>query len=116
MPIVPTLDQISNALDVAAKYAFALAVVAALVLFVPETWIQTMGLVGLRDGYRAYWWLVLIFCFTLSGQSAVVYLWKRATASLGRHQDHRQRTRIVHTRIGSLSEAEREIIAFCLDH
>lgn len=130
-------------LETVAKYAFAAALASAAVLFLPEPIIQNMGLAGLREAYRGFWWLVLIFCSLLSAQIALKHLWGVAQTALSargqrrrvREADERahreeelrlqrakeeealaadRRRRMIDARLSGLSPGEREVVTFCL--
>ena len=55
------MESLSKFLDLAAKYAWAVLVVTAFVLFVPDDVVKKMGLESIKTDYKGYFWLVLVF-------------------------------------------------------
>jgi len=108
MTIIPEI--IAKVLDTIAKYAWAVMVVCALVLFFPNKSIDAMGLTAIKQDYLGFWWIGLIFSVVISLSSTgsrlvkCVWEWRKAT----------QQKRKILLRIDSLNNEERMWIALCL--
>jgi hypothetical protein len=63
------MESLSKFLDLAAKYAWAVLIVTAFVIFIPEDVGKKMGLESIKIDYKGYLWLVLVFSSVLVTQS-----------------------------------------------
>jgi hypothetical protein len=55
------MESLSKVLELAAKYAWAVLVMTAFVLFVPDDAAKQLGIVAIKTAYKGYFWLVLVF-------------------------------------------------------
>jgi hypothetical protein len=59
------MESALKVLEFAAKYSWAVAVVCAFLLFVPEKAAGQIGILKLRQDYGGYLWIGLVFCAAL---------------------------------------------------
>lgn len=134
---------ILKAVEAAKKLAFGLALVAAFMLFLPDSFYKSAQLTSYRENYKGVWWLILVLCGGSSAEEYARLLVGRYIAERDRKREKREaqedrdrvkreaeeasqrqrqeeeEARSVHietvkTRCSSLSAGEREIIAYCL--
>ena len=70
-------DFLLKVAEFAAKYFWAVAVVCAFVLFVPDDVATQLGTLKLRHDYRALLWVVLVFCSALWVAAMIRYVDER---------------------------------------
>jgi hypothetical protein len=80
---VEILKNIKDALEIVSKHSWALAFVAAVVLFLPEDLLKKMDLLEIRNNYEGIWWLVLIFCTALWGGSVTSFVVNKISVHQG---------------------------------
>lgn len=118
------MEAISKIFEFAAKYAWAVFVMAAFVLFVPEDAGKQLGLEQIKAAYKGYFWLILVFTGTLSVGAILSYLDKKVLdgwleerrAEKKRKAKKQQRLDAVALRLNSLNKREVLWIKYCLFH
>jgi hypothetical protein len=68
------MEPFTKILEFAAKYAWAVFVLAAFVLFMPDDAATQLGIEPIKTSYKGYFWLTLVFTGTLSLGAAFSYL------------------------------------------
>ena len=118
------MESLSKILESAAKYAWAVFVVASFVLFVPDDGSKQLGLEQIKAGYKGYLWLVLVFTGTLSVGAVFSYLdtkvfdgWlEHRRAENQRKKKRLERISAIALRLNSLDDRELLWIKYCLIH
>lgn len=117
-------ETFSNILESAAKYAWAVFVMAAFVLFVPDDAAKQLGIEGIKTEYKGYFWLILVFTGTLTLGAVFSYLDKKVLdgwleerrAEKKRIAKRVERQNAIALRLNSLDDRELLWIKYCLFH
>jgi hypothetical protein len=119
-----TPDAFLKILEATAKYAWAVFVMAAFVLFVPDDAAKQLGIDAIKAQYKGYFWLVLVFTGTLTLGVVFSYLDKkvldgwleghRAKKKQSAKRNERQNT--IALRLNSLDDRELLWIKYCVFH
>ena len=115
-------ESIGKAFEFVGKYSWAIAIVAAFVLFIPEDAARQIGVLDFRTGYKGAWWLVLVLSFAVFLGAAFQYLdrrifdgWFKTRADRkAKDEKTRQFMEALPLRLNSLDDREREWLRFCL--
>lgn len=115
-------EALTKVLETAAKYAWAIFVMAAFVLFVPDDAAKQLGIDAIKGQYKGYFWLTLVFTGTLTLGAVFSYLDKRVLdgwleerrAEKKRSAKRAERQNAIVLRLNSLNEQERLWIKYCL--
>jgi hypothetical protein len=110
MSMIP--ETIARVLDAVAKYAWAVLVVCASVVFLPARALDFMGLSIIREDYLGFWWIGMIFSAVIAASSAG----RRMVGWISRRKRLAEQRAEVLRRVNSLNEWERMWIAYCLLH
>ena len=117
------MDWVGKVLDFVAKYFWALFVVAAFVLFVPDDAAQQIGLTELREKYKGLLWVGLVFSGALWAGAAFRWgdeklsTWlKSRSAAKARAEQRRAKQELIKGRLQSLDKNERLWLKYCLYH
>jgi len=119
-----TPDAITKVLETAAKYAWAVFVMVAFVLFVPDDASRQLGIDAINTQYKGYFWLTLVFTGTLSLGTVFSYLDKKVLdgwleerrAKKKRSAKRAERQNAIALRLNSLDDRELFWIKYCLFH
>ena len=103
-------DSVIKILEFAAKYAWGVMVLSALVVTLSDSAISKMGLLEIRDNYLGGWWLLLIFSTAIWGVLPLSMLkdWWGKRCMIKARFDKLQ------SRMQSLDGPEREWLRYCL--
>ena len=118
------MEALSKILVFVARYAWAVFVMIAFVLFVPDDALKQLGLEQIKATYKGYFWLVLIFTGTLSVGAVFSYLDKKVfdgwleqrRAEKRRNKERDERLSAIEKRLNSLDDRELIWIKYCLFH
>lgn len=102
------LTGVLDAVKLAPRYLAPVGLVAAMLLFVPQEYLQVVGVHQLAQDYRPVLGLALLFCIATLVMLVGHALW-RSTGSRWRRYKFR---RCIHQRLGRLSEDEKQILRF----
>ncbi len=116
------MEALSKILEFSAKYAWAVFVMVAFVLFVPEDALKQLGLEHMAAQYKGYFWLALVFTGTLSVGAVFTYLDKKVFNDLliqRKAQKKKQKKRkeyleVIRTRLNALDDRELAWIKYSL--
>ena len=117
------MEWIGKTLDFIAKFSWAVMVVAAFVLFVPDDAAKQIAIFDIRESYKGIWWIVLILSCAIWSSSVFKYfdgklsVWL-ASRSKEKEKEERaeQRKITIQNRLDSLDENEQLWIKYCLYH
>ena len=115
-------ESIDKILDFLGKYSWAVVVLAAFVLFLPDDASQQIGLLELRNSYKGYWWLGLVLSGAIWMKSVFSYLDKRLfevflaerTRKKKRESTEFELLKSLELRLRSLDREEVYWIMYCL--
>ena len=111
------MDSFFRLLEFLARYAFAFAVTAAVVLLLPDSAVDYMNLSGMRSVYKGPIWIVLILSLAVSLTRAVPVAAGWLSSGLARVRTRRrilENERTVIKRLYSLDRDERLWMKACL--
>src|SRR5713226_7438501 len=117
-------EPLGKVLDFLGKYSWAVFVMAAFVLFIPQDAADQIGIYTLRANYKGLWWLLLVLSGAVWIGVAFRYLNSRIFDGwLARRAERRKRkaeqhemTQALDLRLKSLDENETTWIIYCLFH
>jgi len=117
-------ETLSKVLESAAKYAWAVFVMAAFVLFVPDDAAKQLGIDGIKAEYKGYFWLTLVFTGTLTLGAVFSYVNKKVLdgwledrrSEKKRSAKRAERLNAIALRLNSLDDRELFWIKYCLFH
>lgn len=117
-------ETLSKILETAAKYAWAVFVMAAFVLFVPDDAAKQLGIDGIKAEYKGYFWLTLVFTGTLTLGAVLSYINKKVLDGWleerrfkkKRSAKRAERLNAIALRLNSLDDREVLWIKYCLFH
>ena len=117
-------DALTKVLETAAKYAWAVFVLAAFVLLVPDDAAKQLGIDVIKGQYKGYFWLTLVFTGTLTLGAIFSYLdkkilggWLEERRTAKKQSARRaERQNAIVLRLNSLDDRELLWIKYCLFH
>lgn len=116
------MESLGKVLEFVGKYSWAVFVMTAFVLFVPDDGAKQLGLYDVRTSYRGLWWLALVLTGALWVGAVFSYLDKKVLDGwLERRRTERKsdtdrlkRIENIRLRLGSLDGREQLWIKYCL--
>lgn len=116
------MESLGKILEFVGKYSWAVFVMTAFVLFVPDDAARQLGLYGVRTLYKGFWWLAFVLAGALWTGAVFSYLdkrifddWlKRRRAERRRRTERVQRIEKIRRRLNSLNVREELWIKYCL--
>lgn len=117
-------ETLSKVFESAAKYAWAVFVMAAFVLFVPDDAAMQLGIDRIKAEYKGYFWLTLVFTGTLTLSAVLSYFNKKVLdgwleerrSEKKRNAEKAERLNAIALRLSSLDDRELLWIKYCLFH
>ena len=114
-------EVISKFLDFTSKYSWAVSITSAFVLFVPESTKKRIGIFDIYVAYKGYIWII----FVLSSVLFFGFLTGKIFTHLGHRNQQKKKEKenkkrsdelqnTLSSRVNSMSEGERNIVAYCL--
>jgi hypothetical protein len=118
------MESLGKILEFVGKYSWAVFVMVAFVLFVPDDGAKQLGLYDVRTSYKGYWWLALVLTGALWMGTIVSYLDKRLfdgwlerrRTEKSREAERLRRIENIRLRLNSLDNREQLWIKYCLFH
>ncbi len=115
------MEWIGKILDFIAKFSWAVMIVAAFVLFVPDDAAKQIAIFDIRESYKGVWWIVLVLSGAIWSSSAFKYFDSKFSLWLNaRHKEKEKKERAekrkmeIQNRLDSLDELEQLWIKYCL--
>src|SRR3972149_4465083 len=116
------MESLGKILEFVGKYSWAVFVMTAFVLFVPDDGAKQLGLYDVRTTYKGFWWLALVLTGALWIGAVFSYLDKkvfdgwleRRRSEKQRDLDGVRRIENVRLRLNSLDTREQLWIKYCL--
>jgi hypothetical protein len=116
------MESLGKLLEFVGKYSWAVFVMTAFVLFVPDDGAKQLGLYDVRTAYKGFWWLALVLTGALWIGAVFSYLdkkvldgWLERRRSEKQHDlDRVRRIENVRLRLNSLDAREQLWIKYCL--
>lgn len=117
------MEWLSKLLDFVAKYFWALFVVAAFILVIPEDAAKQIGLAELRETHKGYLWVGLVFFGAL--WAGAIFKWADTKLSAwlksrsdvkAREEKKKEHRELIEKRLQSLDEKELLWLQYCLFH
>ena len=117
-------ETLSKVLEAVAKDAWAVFVMAAFVLFVPDDAAKQLGIDGIKAEYKGYFWLTLVFTGALMLGAVFSYINKKVLDEwLGEKRSENRRSakkaeqlNAIALRLNSLNDRELLWVKYCLFH
>jgi hypothetical protein len=117
------MDWLGKVLDFVATYSWAVLVVTAFVLFVPDDAAKQIGVLEIRESSKGVWWIVLVLSGAIWAGSIFRYFDKKLSTLLERQgkekakrEKEEARKATTRSRLQSLDEREMLWIKYCLYH
>ena len=117
------MDWLGKTLDFIGRYAWAVMIAAAFVLFIPDDAAKQLGIFQIRQDYQGYWWIGLVLTAAIWVSVVFRSFDQRTSAWLAARGDERKRaelargqTQQVISRLNSLGDKEVMWIKYCLFH
>jgi membrane protein YqaA with SNARE-associated domain len=118
------MESLAKVLEFVGKYSWAVLVMVAFVLFVPNDVAKQLGIEEVRTTYKGFWWLALVLTGAVWLGAIFAYFDKRILGGwLERRRDERKRmadrqrrNENIRLRLDALDERERLWIKYCLFH
>jgi len=116
------MESVAKVLEFVGKYSWAVFVMVAFVLFIPDDAAKQIGIQDVRTTYKGFWWLALILTGAIWVGAAFTYVDKRLLDGwLQRRRSERQREterirrfEAIRLRLNSLDQREQLWIKYCL--
>ncbi len=118
------MESLGKILEFVGKYSWAVFVMVAFVLFVPDDGAKQLGLYDVRTSYKGFWWLALVLTGALWIGALFSYLDKklldgwleRRRTEKDRDEERLKRIENIRLRLNSLDSREQLWIKYCLFH
>jgi hypothetical protein len=106
------IESLAKILDSLAKYSWGMIVVCSFILFVPDEQARKIGIIDIRETYKGYLWVGLVFAAAIwiSSISSKINRW------IVNKYDKRKRREVIIKRLYALNLEEKMWIAYCLHH
>jgi hypothetical protein len=111
------IETIAKIVETSAKYAWGLLVVCIFVLFCPEKFSSQIGILEIRSQYLGYWWVLLVFSFSICIGLLMARCGQWLSARKERNEKKQrieQGEQAVLDRLYSLNDSEQRWISYCL--
>jgi Super-infection exclusion protein B len=117
------MEWLGKTLDFISKYSWAVMVVSAFVLFVPDDAAKQIAVLDIRDNYKGIWWIVLVLSAAIWSSAVFRYfdskvsVWLQSRAKeRERIEKQEKRKAAIRARLDSLDDKELLWIKYCLYH
>lgn len=115
------MDWIGKTLDFIAKFSWAVMIVTAFVLFVPDDAAKQIAILEIREKYKGFCWILLVLSGAIWASTVFKYfdskfsLWltSREKEKEKKEKSEKRKTTIIN-RLNSLEEKEQLWIKYCL--
>lgn len=106
------IESLAKILDSLAKYSWGMIVVCSFILFVSDEQARKIGIIDIRETYKGYLWVCLVFASAIwiSSLSSKFNKW------IVNIYDRRKRREVIIKRLYALNREEKMWIACCLLH
>lgn len=117
------MEWLGKTLDFISKYSWAVLVVSAFVLFVPDDAAKQIAILDIREAYKGIWWIILVLSAAIWSVAVFKYFDSRISGwlkSRGKEREKKEklekRKNAIRARLDSLDEKEQLWIKYCLYH
>lgn len=118
------MESLGKILEFVGKYSWAVFVMVAFVLFVPDDGAKQLGLYDVRTSYKGFWWLALVLTGALWLGAVFSYFDKnildgwleRRRSEKRRNAEQSKRIENIRLRLNSLDGREQLWIKYCVFH